>query len=165
MAKQRRTAAPVDGVPSTAAVWQHPIHPMLIPFPVAFLVGALATDLAFNATDDLFWARASLWLVGAGLVTGVLAAIFGAIDFWTIERARAHTAGWIHFIGNAVALLLALISLWIRWDDPAAAVMPWGLVLSVIIAILLAVTGWYGGELSYRHKIGVVGHGERSNRR
>jgi uncharacterized membrane protein len=164
MAKQRRAAGQVEGVPSTAAVGGHPIHPMFIPFPIAFLVGALATDLAFNATDDTFWARASLWLVGAGLVTGVLAAIIGAIDFWTIERARAHTAGWIHFIGNGVALLLALISLWIRWDDPAAAVMPWGLVLSVIIAILLAVTGWYGGELSYRHKIGVVGHAERNRR-
>lgn len=149
------------GVPSTAAIAGHPLHPIFVLFPAAFLVGAFATDLAFWGTADPFWARASLWLVGVGLVTGIVAALFGAIDFWTIERARAHQAGWIHFLGNAAVLVLAAVNLWIRWGAPAAAVVPWGVVLSAIISLLLIVTGWYGGELSYRYKIGVVGHGTR----
>jgi uncharacterized membrane protein len=145
-----------DPAPSTAALFGHPIHPMLIAFPLAFLVGVLATDLAFWGTADAFWARASLWLVGAGVVTGAVAAIFGLIDFFTIARAREHAMGWIHFLGNATALLLSLFNWLLRLDDPAAAVLPWGLVLSLVVAAILGVTGWAGGELSYRHRIGVT---------
>lgn len=146
----------LDPAPSTAAVAGHPIHPMLIPFPVAFLVGVLASDLAYWGTADPFWARASLWLVGAGVVMGALAGVFGAADFFTISRARQHGIGWIHALGNVTALVLSLVSWLVRLDDPAAAVLPWGLVLSAVVAALLGVTGWAGGELSYRHRIGVM---------
>lgn len=144
------------GVPSTAAVVGHPIHPMLIPFPIAFLVGALAADLVYWNVPDPFWAYMAVWLVGAGFVTGILAAAAGVIDFFTIDRARAHIDGWIHFIGNAVVLVLAFVSLLIRTADVEGAIVPWGLILSAIITVLLVVTGWYGGELSYRYKIGVL---------
>ena len=65
------------GVRSTASIAGHPIHLMLVPFPIAFLVATLATDLVFWGTGDVFWARVSVWLVGAGVVMGGLAAIFG----------------------------------------------------------------------------------------
>jgi len=148
------------GVRSTASIDGHPIHPMLVPFPIAFLVGTLATDLAFWGTGDQFWARASMWLVGAGLVMGALAAVFGLIDFLTIARARAGSTGWVHFLGNLAAVILALVSLLLRIGDPAAAVLPGGLVLSFIIVGILLVTGWMGGELAYRHKIGVIEEAE-----
>lgn len=154
------------GVPSTAAIGGHPIHPMLIPFPIAFLVGALVTDLAFWASFDPFWATASLWLVGAGLVMGVLAGIFGLTDFVTIDRAREHVDGWIHALGNGAALAIAFANLLLRVGSPTAAVLPWGLSLSAVTVAILVVTGWYGGELAYRHMIGVTGHGaERSEER
>lgn len=145
-----------DGVESTASIFGHPIHPMLIPFPIAFLVGALATDLAYWYTLSFFWARVSIWLTGAGFVMGLLAAAPGLIDFFTIDRARHHSSGWIHFIGNAAVLVLAFVSLLLRTADVEGAVLPGGLVLSGVIVLLLGVTGWYGGELSYRHKIGVL---------
>lgn len=144
------------GVRSTAAIYGHPIHPMLVPFPIAFLVGALATDLVFWATGNSFWAGFSMWLVAAGLVMGAIAAAFGLTDFLTIERARSGSTGWVHFLGNALALVLALVSLLLRVGDPAAAVLPGGLVLSFIIVGVLLVTGWMGGELAYRYKIGVI---------
>lgn len=144
------------GVRSTASINGHPIHPMLVPFPIAFLVGALATDLAFWGTGDHFWSTASMWLVGAGLVMGALAAVFGLTDFLTIARARTGSTGWIHFLGNLVAVVLALVSLLLRIGDPAAAVLPGGLVLSFFIVGILLVTGWMGGELAYRYKIGVI---------
>lgn len=147
-----------SGVPSKAAIAGHPIHPVLIPFPIAFLVGALLTDLTYWWTGDPFWARGSLWLIVAGLAGGLLAAVFGLIDFLSIGRAREHLTGWIHFLGNATVLVLALVNVILRWGAPTTAVLPWGLILSAIIASILVVTGWLGGELTFRHMIGVTGH-------
>ncbi len=64
--------------------------------------------------------------------------------------------GWKHFLGNAAALALSLANWLLRLDDPAAAVLPWGVLLSLAVAGILAVTGWAGGELSYRYRIGVM---------
>ena len=144
------------GVPSTAAVAGHPIHPMLIPLPIAFLSGALATDLAYARTRDRFWARASHALTGAGIASGLLAAPFGFIDFAARREVREHPEAWIHGLGNAAALGLAAISFRLRSEDPEGSVVPAGLALSAGVAALLTVTGWLGGELSYRHGIGMV---------
>src|SRR5690606_13528318 len=97
-------------VKSTAAIGGHPLHPIFIPFPIAFLIGALLTDLAYvGGTADPFWARASLWLIAGGFIGGALAAVFGLIDFLTIRRVREHKIAWIHFLGNATVLILALV--------------------------------------------------------
>jgi uncharacterized membrane protein len=143
-------------VPSTAAIAKHPIHPMLIPLPIGFLIGAFASDLATIWTEDPFWARAALWLTGAGVVTGLVAAIPGLIDFFTIKRVRDHSIAWIHGIGNIIVMGLAIASWTLRLSDAVAAVRPWGIVLSALITLMLAVTGWVGGELSFRHRIGVL---------
>ena len=154
-----------DATPSRAAIAGHPLHPMVVPFPIAFLVGALGSDLAFWGTADPFWARASLWLVGAGLVSGAFAAVLGLIDFIALRQVRSHVIAWVHFIGNAVVLLLALWSLVIRLDDAAGAVLPVGVALSALTTAILLVTGWLGGELAYRHRIGVVAEPRAGDRR
>jgi uncharacterized membrane protein len=141
-------------VRSTAAIAGHPIHLMLVPFPVAFLGGALATDLAFWGTGDLFWARGSAWLLGAGIVTGVLAAIAGLIDFLTISRARSLAAGWVHFLGSGAAIGLAVWNLSDRLGGGAVA--PSGILLSAVVVVIFLVTGWLGGELVLRHRIGLI---------
>jgi uncharacterized membrane protein len=63
------------GITSTVTVAGHPLHPLLVTFPVAFLVGALATDTGYWLTQDPFWARVSLWLVGVGFLSGLFAAV------------------------------------------------------------------------------------------
>lgn len=146
------------GVPSTAALAGHPLHPMLIPYPIAFLTGALATDAAFWLGGGTLWAHFSFWLILAGLVTGLAAASLGLVDFLTIRRARQHRIGWLHFLGAALALALAFVNVLARWGDPEAGVLPWGLLLSAVTAGVLGVVGWFGGELAYRHMIGVTGH-------
>lgn len=147
------------GVPSTAAIHGHPIHPALIPLPIAFLIGAAVTDLLYwNAGSD-FWARMSFWLITAGFVSGVFAGIAGLVDFLTIQRARAHKAGWIHMTGNVVVLVISFVNAALRIGSPTARIVPWGFTLSIVTAALLGITGWYGGELVFRHMIGVTGHG------
>lgn len=148
-----------SGVPSTVAILGHPIHPLLVLFPIAFLVGAALTDVVFWFTSDTFWARASFWLVTAGLVTSVPSALTGLSDFFRIERVRKHTAGWAHLILNIIIIVLTAINLVIRLDNIVDAILPWGLVISVIVATLLGLSGWYGAELIYRHKIAVIGNG------
>ena len=156
---------PVKGLPSTAAIAGHPIHPMLIPFPIAFLTAALGTDLAARATEDPFWSRASEWLLGAGIVTGVAAGAVGAIDYLTIRRAREKTVGQLHAYGNPAALALAAVNLALRRrDGNGGAARPPGadeVFLTAVTAALLGVTGWAGAELSYRHMVGVAGHGDQ----
>ena len=144
------------GVQSTAAIAGHPIHPMLIPLPVAFLSGVLATDILYARTRDRFWARASHALTGAGLLSGVLAAPFGMTDFVAHGEVRERPEAWLHGLGNVAVLGLAAASYRVRSEDPERAVVPTGLALSAAIAGLLLVTGWLGGELSYRHGIGMV---------
>jgi uncharacterized membrane protein len=147
------------GIPSKVAIAGHPFHPLLVTFPIAFLTAVLATDLAYWLTRDMFWARASIWLIGAGILTGIIAAITGMIDFLKITRVRQHSAGWIHMVGNIVALGLSLVNFGLRWGDTTGAILPVGLILSLIVATALGVTGWYGAELVYRHKVAVIGYG------
>ena len=147
------------GIASTARVAGHPVHPMLVPFPIAFLIGALLADLAFWNTGDPFWAVAGAWLVGAGVVGGALAALAGLTDFLGSRRVRALSVAWIHFLGNATAILLAILNLYLRTaaaPSAAEAVLPWGLALSAAVVAILAVTGWLGWELVYRHGVGIA---------
>ncbi|MBD2460908.1 DUF2231 domain-containing protein [Oscillatoria sp. FACHB-1407] len=148
-----------SGVPSTVAIAKHPLHPVIVTFPIAFLVGVVATDAAYWLLGDSFWARASFWLIVAGLITGVVAALTGMMDFLRIPRVRERKAGWAHMIGNVAALGFSVVNLLIRLNNVQGAVVPVGLIISAVVAILLGVTGWYGGELVYRHKIAVIGDG------
>jgi uncharacterized membrane protein len=144
------------GVESTAQIAGHPLHHMLVAFPIAFLIGAFATDIAFWSTTNIFWAQASYWLLIAGIVMALIAAIPGLVDFLTINRARNLTIAWSHLIGNLIVVVLALINVSLRWNDPTAGVPGWGFNLSLLTTALLLVNGWLGGELAYRYGIGAI---------
>jgi uncharacterized membrane protein len=142
---------------STAKLGTHPIHPMLIPFPVAFLVGAFVTDLAFIGTGDGFWARASMWLLGAGIVMALLAALAGFTDFLSEARIRALNDAWYHMFGNLTAVVIAIINWGLRYAHGAeAAVKPWGVILSLVVVAILLFTGWKGWEMVYSHHVAVL---------
>ncbi|MEH1868797.1 MAG: DUF2231 domain-containing protein [Nostoc sp.] len=149
------------GVPSTVAIAGHPLHPLSVIFPIAFLAAALGSDIGYWLTGDFFWARASLWLIGLGLAGGLLAAAIGLSDFMKIERVRKRTAGWVHLILNVAILVLSLVNFLLRWGDAESRIVPWGLLISLVVGTLTSASGWFGAELSYRHKIGVVGAGSR----
>ena len=149
-----------SGITSSVAIAGHPIHPVIVVFPVAFLTAAAGTDIGYWLTRDFFWARASTWLIGLGLVAGILAAIVGMSDFLKIPRVRKRTAGWAHMTLNVVALVITAINFWLRLDNPIGFIVPVGAIASLLVATLLGAGGWYGGELSFRHKVGVIGSNE-----
>jgi uncharacterized membrane protein len=144
-----------SGAGTIAALRRHPLHPLLVPLPIGFLVGALVADIIFMTTTDSFWARGSFWLLAGGIVTGLLAGLLGIVELLTVPRARQLTIAWVHGLGNVLALVLAFINLFLRWNDNSTPVYPTGLILSAAVVLILLVTGWLGGELAYRHGVGV----------
>ncbi|MFL5120951.1 MAG: DUF2231 domain-containing protein [Microvirga sp.] len=140
---------------STAQVAGHPIHPTLIPFPVAFLVATLVSDLIFLRTGNPGWATASMWLLGAALVMAALAAVAGLIDFLGDERIRDLSAAWHHMIGNVIAVVLALINWYRRYAATEPGIPSGGVVLSLLVVLILLYTGWRGWEMVYKHRVAV----------
>lgn len=140
---------------SRAKFFGHPIHPMLIPFPLALFTTAAIFDVVYLVTANPDWARAAFLLIPVGLGFGALAAIFGLIDFFAIPRnTRAKRVGAMHGIGNVVMVLLFLLSFVTRFMEPDAPPML-ASALAFIGAALGAVTGWLGGELVDRLGVGV----------
>ena len=150
-----------SGVQSTVAIAGHPLHPLLVTFPIAFLSGAAGADLGYWLTHDPFWARAAIWLIGEGFISGLVAAAAGMSDFLRIDRVRKRSAGWIHMTGNITAMVLTLINWALRWNNVEGAILQIGLIISTIVASLLAIGGWFGAELIYRHKVAVIGDSSR----
>lgn len=139
---------------STASIGGHPIHPMLVPFPIVCFVGALVTDILFSRTADPGWATASNWLLGFGLATAALAATAGMIDYMGDDRIRRMGAALRHMIANVSVVVIELINLLLRLRDPEF-IGNGGLILSGIAVLVLLYSGWLGGELVYRHRVGV----------
>jgi uncharacterized membrane protein len=144
-----------DNPRSTARIGGHPIHPMLVPVPITCFIGTLVTDVVYAITADMLWADISAWLLTVGLVVSIFVVIAGFADFLGDRRVRALRAAWIHGIGNALALVLAIINAFVHSRDAYTSVVPSGLILSALVVLILAVTAWMGGEMVYRHGVGV----------
>jgi uncharacterized membrane protein len=141
---------------STASIAGHPIHPMLIPFPIAFFVATLACDIAYWTTAVTAWSTAATWLLGAGLAMAALAAVAGLIDVLGDARIRALNDIWWHAGGNVVVVLIQCVSWYLRYSQGSSVVVPTGLVLSLIVVGMLLFTGWKGWNMVYRHRVGVA---------
>jgi uncharacterized membrane protein len=141
---------------STAQIAGHPIHPMLVPFPIVCFVGALVTDIAYWSTAQMMWADFSAWLLVIGMIMGGLAAIAGLTDFLGNRLIRAQPPAWPHMVGNIVMLLVALLNTLVHTRDAWTSVVPTGLILSVITVLILPFTGWLGWSMVYRHGVGAI---------
>jgi uncharacterized membrane protein len=141
---------------STARIAGHPIHPMLVSFPIVCFVGTLLTDLAYWRSADMMWSNFSAWLISAGVIMGILAAIAGLVDFIGNRQIRVRAPAWPHAIGNLIVLVIAFINMLVHTHDAWTSVVPWGLTLSVITVLILLVTGWLGWAMVYHHGVGVA---------
>src|SRR5574339_963598 len=125
----------------------HPIHQMLIVFPLGLLAMGVIFDLVYFATDEGVFAAVSYWMMVAGIAGGLLAAPFGFIDFLGIPRGtRARRVGALHGGGNLVVTLLFAASVWIRTESGAPPPDS-AYACSFAGAILALFTAWLGGEL------------------
>lgn len=139
---------------SRMSIGGHPIHPMLIHFPLAFLLGLVAADLAYLYTDDSFWARVGLWLAGLGSLGGWLAGMAGLVDLLSVQGIRNLTIAWIHALMAVMTLALASFNWFLRFNTEGYFA-PWGLYISLLTAALITITSLLGGQMVYRHGVGV----------
>src|SRR5438045_1719011 len=138
----------------TVRILGHPVHRMLIAFPMGLLATAAIFDILYLISGNTAWTSVSLYLIGAGVIGGLLAAVFGAVDWWHIPDAtRAKRVGAVHGVGNVMVVLLFIGSAYLRNEyltPPALA-----FILSFMGVGVAMITAWLGGELVTRLGIGV----------
>ena len=140
---------------SRAKLLGHPIHQMLVVFPLGLLGTSVAFDLIHIVRDSAFAAAVSYMLICAGLIAGLLAAPFGYIDWRGVPpNTRARAIGAMHGFGNVGVLVLFALSWWVRRAAPEAPPIS-AFILSFAGAGLSLVTAWLGGELVDRLGVGV----------
>ena len=140
---------------SRAKLFGHPIHQMLIVFPLGLLATAVVFDVVGLFRDDGLWSTMAYYMIAAGVISGLVAAIFGAIDYFAIPMGtRARYVGTLHGVGNVAVVALFAASWLLRRPDPADPAAE-AMIFSFLGVLLAAGTGWLGGELVGRLGIGV----------
>lgn len=142
-----------------ARIFGHPIHPMIIPFPFALWTFSFIADLLYYfGSHDYVWVNVAFYTLLGGLIGAVLAAIPGLVDYFSIRDHRiSNIAAW-HARFNVVALLVFGASFYLRTTGGSEIVngsLTIPVLLSFLGVLLIAVSGWLGGELVYKHRVSV----------
>ncbi len=143
---------------SKASIAGHPVHPMIIPFPLALWTTSFVSDLGFYFTRSHAATDLKIF-AGGGCIGALAAAVPGIIDWLSIKHpATKRIANW-HARLNIIALLIFAASLYLRMKSGGANWVDYGLkipfLLSLLGVILIAISGWLGGSLSFEHGVGV----------
>ncbi len=145
---------------------EHPVHPMIVAFPIGFWVGALIGDIIYLLTGTFFWYEFSYFSMGLGLLTGAAAAIAGSVDYFAVNRkTRAKRLAMYHGLLNVAVFLIFLINFIFRAGATGGIEIPpstalvgsalWaGFLLSLFGNLVLVASGWLGGELVYVENVG-----------
>jgi uncharacterized membrane protein len=138
-----------------ASIRSHPIHPMLIVFPIALWIVSLICDVIYHAgSHNTFWKGVAFYLIAGGIIGGALAAVPGFVDYLSITDPRVKRVATIHLALNVIILAMFLFNLGIRYNAAPSAEMS-TVYLSIAGLVLLGVSGWLGGTLVYEHQMGV----------
>ena len=142
-------------VGSAVALVGHPIHVMLVHFPVAFVVATFGIDVLYWWSGDEFWLRAGLWSAGMAFWSGLLASIVGTGELLLVRGIRMLESSWSHAVAAMTLLAMAAANWGLRLVDPAS-VLPHGLALSAISSVMVGFAGWHGGKLVFDHGVGIL---------
>jgi uncharacterized membrane protein len=137
---------------STVSIAGHPIHPMLVQFPIVCFILTFVCDVLY-ARGVTGVAGASKWLLAIGLVMAALAAVAGLTDFFGDKRIQGSDA-IKHMLANVTAVVLELVNLLLRRGNDAF-IGSTGVYISGVVVLILVYSGWKGGDLVFRHGIGV----------
>jgi uncharacterized membrane protein len=138
---------------SPASIAKHPIHPMLVAFPIGLLVFSLICDLIqLIGWGGAVWADVAFYTMAGGIVGALLAAVPGLIDLFSLS-GRPKTIGIWHMCINLLVVVIFVINFWLRMTGLTASNTP--ILLSVIGVALLGVSGWLGGQMVYVHGVAV----------
>lgn len=140
---------------SAIAVAGHPIHAMMVHFPIALVIATLGTDIFYWWSADPFWVRAGLWSAGFAFAFGIAAALVGTAELLLVPGIRVRVASWNHAIAAMTLLAVAGANWGLRWHVPDA-VLPHGLLLSVLASAVTGLAGWHGGKLVFDHGVGLL---------
>jgi uncharacterized membrane protein len=142
---------------SKARLFGHQIHPMLVVFPIGLFISAIVFDLIYFGTDNPRFAFVAYWNIAFGLIGGLLAAVFGLIDFLTVPRnSRAWRVGMAHGLGNVAVVALFAVAWLLRRPDALHLPVATAFTLQIVGVGLATVTAWLGGELVERLGVGVT---------
>lgn len=137
-----------------ASIGKHPIHPMVIPFPIALWIFSFICDVAYALHwGGALWKDMAFFSMAGGLIGALVAAVPGYLDYRSLASADVQRIGRWHMAINLSIVVLFAINLWLRMGSEAAGVLP--LVLSLIGVAMLGISGWLGGELVYVHGVAV----------
>jgi len=137
-----------------ATLFGHPIHPILVSFPIGFFVGALISDIISAFNHMPVWPALSVVLIGFGIIGALLAAIFGFLDYITAPMSEAaKKTATMHLTLNLIVVALFVVAFFVRYDRPPSVL---GYVLTVIGVGILGIAGYLGGHLSYHYGVGVA---------
>jgi len=140
---------------SAVAIIGHPLHVMLVHFPIAFVIATLGVDVFYWWSGDDFWIRVGLWAAGATFWTGVFASLIGTAELLLVPGIRMREASWSHAIAAMMLVAIAGANWGLRLSYPES-ILPHGLALSALAAVMAGFAGWHGGKLVFDHGIGIL---------
>lgn len=140
---------------SAVALVGHPIHVMMVHFPIAFVVATLGIDILYWWTGDEFWVRAGLWSAGFAFWSGVAASVVGIAEILLVPGIRVLEASWSHAVAAMTLVAIAGANWGERLFNPEM-ILPHGLILSFLAAVMTGFAGWHGGKLVFDHGVGVL---------
>ncbi|QQP87772.1 DUF2231 domain-containing protein [Skermanella sp. TT6] len=144
------------GTQSLVAVAGHPIHAMMVAFPIALTMATLGSDVFFWWSGDPFWARASLWACGAAFWLGVAAGLAGTAELLFVPGIRNRAASWTHAVAAMMLLSILGMNWGLRLYADESVILPLGIALSGLSAVFVGIAGWHGGKLVFDHGIGLM---------
>jgi uncharacterized membrane protein len=146
-----------------ASIAEHPIHPMLVVFPIGLFLTALVFDILAAATGNPVWETLAFYDIAAGVIGALAAALPGFVDYLGLRGEPRRLGTW-HMVLNLGVVALFAVNWYLRTDAGrqwlgAGSRVP--LALTIIGAVILGVSGWLGGHLVYVHRVGVSDNAAR----